>query len=167
MDHVAVVYNARSGALLAQAGAAQSLPERLEKLFARRAVTVQARPFDPRTLAADVRELLAGWPDAVLAAGGDGTVRSVAEHLLGGEVPLGILPGGTMNVLARDLAVPEDIEHAVEALVAAPVERIDVASVMAYTSVMSDGEIAQLSTPLTYGISPRALAVLAPNAAAS
>lgn len=127
MNRVAVVYNARSGALLGTAG--EPLAERLTELFGRRNVAVELRAFDPGTLAADIRELLAGEPDALIVAGGDGTVRSIAERMLDSEVPLGVLPGGTMNVLGRDLGVPGDLEAAVDALLSAPVSRIDVATV--------------------------------------
>ena len=41
--------------------------------------------------------------DLIVAAGGDGTVREVAEGLLCTEVPIGIIPAGTANVLAREL----------------------------------------------------------------
>ncbi len=122
-----MVYNVRSGALLARAK--ESPEERLTELFGRRGVTAELRAFDPRTVATDVRELLAGGPDALIVVGGDGTVRSIAERTLGSDVPLGILPAGTMNVLARDLRVPDDLDRAVEALLAAPVNRIDVATV--------------------------------------
>ncbi|TGD80408.1 diacylglycerol/lipid kinase family protein [Hymenobacter wooponensis] len=50
--------------------------------------------------------------DAVFAAGGDGTVSLVAESLVNGSLPLGIIPLGSGNGLSKDLGIPQQVEEA-------------------------------------------------------
>lgn len=59
------------------------------------------------------REALDAGVDRVIGAGGDGTIRVIADGLAGSGVPLGILPTGTGNLLARNLGIPLDREEAV------------------------------------------------------
>jgi YegS/Rv2252/BmrU family lipid kinase len=63
-----------------------------------------------------VRSFLPSGLDLVVVCGGDGTISEVACGLAGSGVPLAILPGGTSNVLARELAIPLDLDQATELL---------------------------------------------------
>lgn len=50
-------------------------------------------------------------PDRVIAVGGDGTVKMVAEELLHKDIPMGILPTGSANGMAAELCIPADWEQ--------------------------------------------------------
>lgn len=56
-------------------------------------------------------------PDRVVAVGGDGTIKSIAEQLLGTQIPLGVLPAGSANGMARELGIPPDIQGSLAVLV--------------------------------------------------
>ena len=59
-----------------------------------------------------VRSFLPSGLDVVVVCGGDGTISETASGLAGSAVPLAILPGGTSNVLVRELSIPLDLEDA-------------------------------------------------------
>lgn len=71
-----------------------------------------------------VRAVERGY-DMVVAAGGDGTVNDVANGMVGSGVPLGLLPIGTVNVLARDLNVPLELSESIRVLAEGDVKNID------------------------------------------
>ena len=72
-------------------------------------VSVTHRSGDALRLA---REAVAAGVDVVAAYGGDGTIMEVANALAGGSIPLGILPGGTGNGLAKELHIPMQLAEA-------------------------------------------------------
>jgi diacylglycerol kinase (ATP) len=63
--------------------------------------------------------------DAVFALGGDGTAMEVAGALVGTGIPLGILAGGTGNLLARAVGIPLDVDRAIATLLAGDRRRVD------------------------------------------
>ncbi|QOI97554.1 MAG: diacylglycerol kinase family lipid kinase [Flammeovirgaceae bacterium] len=66
--------------------------------------------------ATDLAKEAIGKYDAVIAVGGDGTVNEIAQGLLHSKTPLGILPKGSGNGLARHLGIPMNLEEALQAL---------------------------------------------------
>lgn len=71
----------------------------------------------------EVAEQAVAWAvarqGAVVAAGGDGTLNTVAQALLPTGLPMGVLPQGTFNYFARNHGIPTDMEQAVRALLTA------------------------------------------------
>ncbi|QLY30244.1 diacylglycerol/lipid kinase family protein [Nocardia huaxiensis] len=68
-------------------------------------------------------------PDAVVAAGGDGLVGVVLQALVGTGVPLGLVPGGTGNDLAREVGVPDGTDAAIDVVLGGRTRTIDLGAV--------------------------------------
>jgi YegS/Rv2252/BmrU family lipid kinase len=74
------------------------------------------------------RKAVADGVDIVASYGGDGTVMEAARGLMGSQVPLAILPGGSANLMAVELGIPKDLEKAAEIAVDidSPTRQVDV-----------------------------------------
>ncbi|MDX2054980.1 MAG: diacylglycerol kinase family protein [Polyangiaceae bacterium] len=66
---------------------------------------------------------------AVVAAGGDGTINTVAQATLLAGLPFGIIPQGTFNYSSRTHGIPSDIHEATRALLSARIKPIQVGEV--------------------------------------
>ena len=137
--HLAVIYNPTAG---------QRRQERLrrtlkalESLGAEIDLHATAHPSHAREIAAylaraDFR------PDAIVAAGGDGTINEVLNGMIDSgrtDIPLGIVPLGTANVLANEIRLQPTPETVARALVLAPARRIATGSANGRRFVMMAG----------------------------
>ncbi len=68
-------------------------------------------------------------PDAVVVAGGDGSIGTAAGALSDGDVPLAVLPLGTFNHFAKDIGVPLGLEEAAASIAHGAVSRVDLVDV--------------------------------------
>jgi diacylglycerol kinase family enzyme len=122
---VAVILNPASGS-----AGRDGTPERIVELFAaegRSATVLAAGPG--RTVADQARAAVEGGCRLAVAAGGDGTVNAVATAVLGRDIPLGVLPMGTLNHFAKDLGLPLEVAEAIRVAARGTVRRVDVGQV--------------------------------------
>lgn len=106
---------------------AEVAEQQVREGFAAAGLPVEILVVENGALDQALKDSVNGPHDAVILAGGDGTVRSAAALLAGSEKALGIIPMGTFNLLARDLGVPLTLPEAVAALATAEPRRIDAA----------------------------------------
>ena len=112
--YAALVFNPASG---------RGRPKRdeldgLRKLLSRRGIDCEPQPTSAPGHATELAREAAGRTDVdlIIAWGGDGTLNEVVRGALGSPLPIGILPGGTVNVFAREVGIPLSMISAVDVL---------------------------------------------------
>lgn len=122
---IAVIVNGGAGAIKAD----PRVGARLQELFGAAGSDVAiVAPPSPRGLAEAAREA-SRRASIVVAAGGDGTVSSVAAALVDSPAALGVLPMGSRNHFAKDLHIPLALDDAVATIVTGQIGRVDVGQV--------------------------------------
>jgi YegS/Rv2252/BmrU family lipid kinase len=110
-------YRARQGALE---------PERLRRLFIERGGTAHVHvPEHPQQAQALIRRHAPGCR-AVAVGGGDGSINAALDAVMELGMPLGVLPLGTANDLARTLSIPADLAAAVDVVLGGRLRAVDV-----------------------------------------
>jgi diacylglycerol kinase (ATP) len=109
-----------------------------------------------------IRDGRANGYDLVIVGGGDGSINRALPALLASELPLGVLPLGTGNDLARTLGIPLNLQAACEVIANGHTHRIDVGEVngSAYVNVASMG----VSVAVTRQLDPATKKALGPFA---
>jgi diacylglycerol kinase (ATP) len=134
----------------AQSGRARTLWGQLKKIAPGAEIRCTRKPGDAMRWAA--KAVVAGV-GCVVAAGGDGTVHEVVNGLRGSNVPLGIIPLGTMNVFAMELGIPvNDLEGAWRVVASGQVRMVDLplAGSTAFVQLAGaglDAEVVAATTP--------------------
>ena len=128
MSSVTILHNRRAG----RASYARQIDQLADDLTHDGLTVRLERRENIEALRTAAREAAAAGADAVLVAGGDGTVGAIAGELAGKPTALGILPAGTANVLAKTLSIPRPglgrpshFTQAARLLLAAPAQMTD------------------------------------------
>lgn len=107
----------------------EKLQDQWREIFMSRGVDADIVPVPLAGLGARIKCAAEQGVDAVVAAGGDGTVNGVASHLTGTALPLGILPVGTRNHFAKDAGIPRELPAAVDVIAGQFTRTFDVGEV--------------------------------------
>ncbi len=121
-----VVLNVGSGTL--RRGDVEALSLSMTRAFRKEGVDLAIAHTDGKDLEETIRFMMKDR-DPVLVGGGDGTITAAADAFRRTDHCLGILPFGTMNLVARDLNLPPWTEDVAGRLLRGRVREIDVASV--------------------------------------
>ncbi|HEY9747377.1 MAG TPA: lipid kinase [Allocoleopsis sp.] len=134
----------------------EALTQAIESLQARGLDLLEESTAEPEQLSDLIRKYR-DRVDLVIVGGGDGTLNAVTEGLVDTQLPLGILPLGTANDLARTLCIPTDLTRACEIIAQGDVQRIDLGWVNGkyFFNVASLGLSVQITQQLTKEVKRR------------
>jgi diacylglycerol kinase family enzyme len=128
-----VLLNPTAGALFVRKAVRDI--DRVKSAFDAAGIDAEVSLIEGEDLEPAVRHAARLPVDMLVVGGGDGSVSSAAAALIGTQMPLGVLPFGTLNHFARDLGVPFHLDAAVSALAAGHARTIDVADVNGLTFI--------------------------------
>ena len=103
----------------------RKLTHAAEDAFRRAGVHCEVRVTERAGHAAELAKQAEATFDAIFALGGDGTVMEIVGALAGSGRPVGILPGGTGNLIARSLGISGGMRRTVQALLAGEPAKVD------------------------------------------
>lgn len=87
----------------------------IQNHFDERHATIQIFQLDTSCSLQPIKDTIKDFkPDRVVAVGGDGTVKLAATCLVDTGIPLGIIPAGSANGMAKELGIPADFPQAME-----------------------------------------------------
>jgi len=130
---ILVILNSLSGNGTSREG--ESKAAEIADAFRAAGIDAQVKSPEVTDFSAFMKQVEMSHFDAVVAAGGDGTVGTVAGGLAGTSTPLGILPLGTLNHFAKDLKIPFDLKEAVLTIAAGKTREVDVGEVNGHVFV--------------------------------
>lgn len=117
MRRALVILNAEAGTLARLRTTRPEMATRLTDLFSPLHVAAEVRFIPGPELTETARQAASsGSFEVIIAGGGDGTINAIATGLLRTNVPLAVLPLGTLNHLAKELRIPLSLEDAIPAL---------------------------------------------------
>ncbi|HKW81243.1 MAG TPA: diacylglycerol kinase family protein [Casimicrobiaceae bacterium] len=119
-----VIVNASAGSQRADDVASD-----LAARFSAAGLDAEIRVTEPAQIGPEVRRAARDKPPILVVAGGDGTLNAAAPLLIGGETALGIVPLGTLNHFAKDLAIPLDLDGAIRTIADGRTTRVDLGMV--------------------------------------
>ena len=128
-----------AGAGTVETHADEKLRDTLDTAFAAHGIAATLRFVPGAELRQAAEQALAsvraGEFDAIAVGGGDGSIRTVAGVLVGQDVPLGVLPLGTLNHFGKDLGLPLAIEDAVAVIAGGHLRPVDTGEVNGLTFI--------------------------------